>query len=398
MKTKLTQTLVNNTQYNSKGPSTQRLEDSALPGFQLRLYPSGRKAYLLRYTYNGTRQVITIGGAEVLTLGEARKRAIALKQVLLDGHNPAERRLEPTLQEFAAIYIANHAKPHKRSWQKDEQRLNKHLLPVFGARRLSQISRADVQRLRDNIGVSTPTMANRVVELLSTIYRIAEAWGAYNGDNPASKIKAYKETKRNRYLSHDEIRRLIESLQQETNVYLRGAIWLLLLTGCRKDEILKMQWSWINLQLQSVCIPAASYKTGIEHIYPLSSYSQQVLAALPRVLHNPYVIVGSKFARPMASITTAWHRIRQRAGLTDVTLHDLRRTAATLLLNAGTDYRLVQAMLGHVDSSTTGHYAYHTLESLRVCFETLGDLIVVDAARLESSQFFTSIHRINQQR
>jgi Arm DNA-binding domain len=186
-------------------PSTRDVRwDAVLPNFGVRVYPSGRKTFVISYRSHGRKRLMTLGGYGVLTLEAARKRARGHLVAVSDGLDPlteAEREARgDTVKAFCQEYLEKYSMPRKRSWKEDARTIDKQIVPRWGSRKLNSLQRADVIQAHRQLGVKHPYAANRFVELVSRIYEIARDWGCVDEGfpNPARKIKSFAESKRDR--------------------------------------------------------------------------------------------------------------------------------------------------------------------------------------------------------
>lgn len=341
------------------------LWDSETTGFCCKITPTGKRIYMLYYRSADRRQrKPKIGEHGVMACEEAR--AIAQRWLLevTQGGDPSmlkqEVRLSPTLSQLAERYRTEYAPRKKASSQKEDQRLwTQHILPVLGAMKVSSLTRADIAKLHHSFA-DYPTMANRIVSLLSKALNLAELWGYRpNHSNPCLHVKKYEEVKRERFLSPEEISRLMEALQEEEkvcqNLWTVYAIKLLLLTGCRLSEILTLRWDEVDLEAQYLHL--SDSKTGKKRIY-LSTAAVELLRTLSRQEKNAHVICGEKPGSHLVNLQKPWRRIRKRAGLDDVRLHDLRHTFASIAASHGLSLPIIGALLGHKNTQTTQRYAH----------------------------------------
>ena len=211
--------------------------------------------------------------------------------------------------------------------------------------------------------------ANRLVELLGRMYELARQWGYVPEDhhNPAPGIKPFKETRRDRFVRADELPRLAQAIDAEPSPFNRAAFWLYLLTGMRKNELLRAKWEDIDYHSGLWRLPLT--KSGRVHHIPLAPAVVTILKGLPREEDNPYLIPGTLPGRPLINIDRVWRRIRKRAELPDVRLHDLRRTAGSYLAQDGSPLHLIGKILNHRDPSTTAVYAHFHKQEERVALE-----------------------------
>jgi len=201
------------------------------------------------------------------------------------------------------------------------------------------------------------------------MYELATQWGYLEESypNPARKIKPFRETKRDRFVTSEELPRLARAIDAELSPYIRAAFWLYLLTGMRKRELLRARWEDIDFQAQLWRLPET--KSGRVHHLPLSSQVVAILKSLPREEGNAHVIPGLRAGLALQNIDKPWRRIRARAGLENVRIHDLRRTAGSHLAQDGASLHLIGRILNHRDPSTTAVYAHFQLEHERAALE-----------------------------
>ena len=346
--------------------------DAVLPGFGLRVYVSGKKSYVLSYRHKGRKHLMCLGQHGVLTLDQARDRARKELAKILDQCDPLDERQNTgiTFRDFAVQYIERHAKPRKKTWVEDQRRLDKYLLKKFGPYRLDAIVRNEVARFHGDLGEQYPYAANRCLEQLSTMFELAKLWGHLPEThiNPArGGIQTFKEVKRDRWVTPDELPLLAQALNQESNFYGRNAIWLYLLLGVRRDELLKAKWQDVDWTRQELRLPET--KTGKVHYVPLSTPALAILKNLPHVDGNPHILPGEKQGQPVANIEKIWQRVRKAAGVEDVRLHDLRRTVGSWLAQSGNSLHLIGRVLNHSNQATTAIYARFAQNNVRQAME-----------------------------
>ena len=261
--------------------------------------------------------------------------------------------------------------------------LDKFLLPTFGSVPLGAIEGGQVAALHYRLH-KMPTMANRVVDMLSRLFNMAEAWGvALEGAKPCRFVKKYPTRSCERFLSEEEFRRLgrvLSELEAEGKVMASGiaALRLLLLTGCRRNEILTLRWEDVDLDAGELRLRDA--KTGARSV-ALSPAARKVLATLPRLPHNPWVITGRGASRRMANLNAQWIVVRKRAGLEDVRIHDLRHSFASRALALGESLTMIGKLLGHRQVQTTARYAHLARESVKTSAARVAESIVADMER-----------------
>jgi hypothetical protein len=203
--------------------------DSATSGLALAVSPKGKKVFVLYRKVEGRPERITIGPYPDLTIEQARGKAAELNGAIARGENPASKRRlvrdEATLGDLFTTYLEHHAKPHKKTWTEDQEMFDNHLTG-WKHRKLSDLHRTDVNAFHKRIGgKSGEYIANRLIQLLRTMFNKAIEWG-WSGENPATKIKAFKERKRERFLQPEELPAFFEALKTELNVIVRDYILL----------------------------------------------------------------------------------------------------------------------------------------------------------------------------
>jgi integrase len=248
--------------------------DQQLTGFGVRVYPTGRRTFVCSYRVQGRRRIATLGRADILKLDTARKKAVAYLGQAAEGLDPQAPKdtlkAAGTVKSLAEAYIGRHAKLKKGTWADDEAYLARHLLPRFGSRLALAITTDDMATLHAEIGSKHPYAANRLLEIVRKMYNLGRKWGLVPMDkaNPASGVERFPETKRRRFVTPDELPQLSKAIEQEFDEYVRHAIWLLLLTGLRRGELLNAKWSDIDWKQRTLSIPKT--KNGEALLAPLS--------------------------------------------------------------------------------------------------------------------------------
>lgn len=365
------------------GKKDQFVWDTDLKGFGLKCTPTGAKIYILQYRVmgSGTPKRFTLGKHGTWTPETARKEAERLLRDISQGKDPAHtkalQKQTPTLQTFAARYLSDYAEPHKKPGSVVQDRLNleSHILPLLGSRKMDQLARADMAKLHHTL-LKTPIAANRCLALCSTMLKLAEEWGIRpEGTNPCRFIKRYKEEKRTRFLSVEEVTRLGQALVQaeqrkEHSVFVVAAFRLLILTGARLGEILSLRWEYVDTDHSCLRLPDS--KTGKKVVY-LNEPALTILRQLPRLAGNPSVLPGARSGKPLVTLQKAWGDIRETAGLPDVRIHDLRHSFASVGAGAGLGLPIIGALLGHRQADTTQRYAHVANDPLKSASNLIGE-------------------------
>lgn len=344
--------------------------DTRQKGFLLEVRSSGGKTFYQRYVDGyGRQRQFKLGSADVLSLEQARRLGrSALAEALLGADPQArrdERRLIPTLNELVRGRYLPHAQATKRSWKKDEVVLRIHILPSLGSPTIDTITSGDVARLINDMHAKgyAPGTANGVLVLLRYIFNLAQKWSIPGaGVNPTAGITPAPEVHRQRFLTRDEAERVIAAIGEEKNRAAADAIMLLLLTGARRGEITQAKWEYVDWQKRTLLVPVS--KSGWPRRIALSSEAITLLRSLRPAADGGYIFPSPVTGHGFASIFYAWDRIRRRAGLLDVRLHDLRHSFASFLVNQGVSLYVVQALLGHTQPRTTQRYAHLAQQTL----------------------------------
>jgi len=240
----------------------------------------------------------------------------------------------------------------------------------------------------------TPTMANKVLDLLSRLFVMADGWGiAPESGNPCRFVRKYKEERRERFLSEAEFRRLgqvLDAVAAEGKVHTSAvaAFRLLMLTGCRRNEILTLRWEDVDLDVGELRLRDA--KSGPRAV-ALSPPARRVLATLPRLPDNPWVIAGVKPGARLSNLNNAWLVIRARAGLDDVRIHDLRHSFASRALALGESLPMIGKLLGHRKVQTTARYAHLARDSVKASAARIAESLRTD---LESEEGRASLSAV----
>ena len=344
---------------------------------------------------------MVLGRYGILTLDIARDKA---RQAMVDsvgGSDPLDQRDKrnhgETIADLAETYIERHAKVHKRTWIADQRAINKYILPAWATKQVQGLERSDVARLHHDVGRTYPYTANRLLELISKMCELARIWGFVDETaiNPARGITRFREKKRERFITPQELPRLAEAIDNEPNLFARYALWMFLFTGLRKSELLGALWSQIDWDAEEITIEDT--KNGRPLHLPLSSAAIQVLRQVPCDADNPFIFPGREEGQHLVNIDKAWRRIRKAAKVEDVRLHDLRRTVGSWLAQSGNSLHLIGRVLNHKTPSTTQVYARFGNDHVRDALESLGQNLL-GAAGKASAADIVSLPMIRSQR
>jgi integrase len=370
----------------------ETIADAALPGFMVRRQKGDARIYFIRKAHNSVRHFQTIGEHGVgWTESAARAEAQILLGGIKKGETPAAIRLKakgaPTLEACIRTFIDQRRNVTKDgtlynyecflrnyiSSTSDDSRTQQRLGPL----RIDQITRAQLSALHRSLQ-DKPRAANHLLAMLSVVFEEARKARliAKDAENPTQNIKRYKERKRERFLTADEITRIGEAFKEVerhgTDQFAIAAIRLLILTGCRKNEILKARWSWVDLDRGFLNLPDS--KSGAKTVY-LGPPAIDLLRALPRIVGNQFVFPGRNEGDHFKALQHVWERVRVIAKLEPmqlpngkiehVRLHDLRHSFASIAVSGGASLPMIGKLFGHSQWATTQRYAHLADDPLR---------------------------------
>ncbi|WP_394230917.1 tyrosine-type recombinase/integrase [Shewanella colwelliana] len=330
--------------------------DKKMPAFFMQATPSGGKHYYVRFQHQGLRQLYAIGDAEIISLAEARlvaKQHIEAQRYGIQSANPVST---PSLSDFADMFFPRYARHWKASTLKNNQRgFIKHIAPVLGYLPVGALTRQHIEQWFDGMYTSKG-MANRMLPLLSVMMQQAEVYEYRPAQsNPCKNFKRYKPAACERYLSDEELRRLWQALDNHevTAPVPVMVLRLLILTGCRCNEVCSVKWS--DYRQGNWYLPDS--KTGAKTVY-LSSFARSLLSQWPQM--GKMLFWHSTPERPFtpAHLDRFWRPLRRSIGLNDVRLHDLRHTYASIAIKHRINLLTVGKLLGHALPETTLKYTH----------------------------------------
>ncbi len=367
------------------GPARKVIWDDELRGFGLRVTPSGVRSYLLDYHMRGRRRRMVLGRHGPLTCDVARRKALEHLAALQVGCDPLEalqvERLAPTVNELVARFLSEHVDAKRKPSTAVGYRsvLMRYVVPRLGRMKVADVTRGHVTDLHYALR-KTPFNANRTLAVVSRMFTLAEKWGIRpDGTNPCRHVERYRERARERFLSAAELARLGDALAEAERTRLAppvaiAAIRLLILTGARKGEVLGLRWEYVDWERRCLRLPDS--KTGAK-VIPLNAPALEVLRGLSPDGSDPsgWVIAGRRPDQPFVGLHWIWHRIRERAELGGVRIHDLRHTHASVLAGAGSSLIVIGRLLGHRVAQTTQRYAHLSDDPLREASDEAGKRI-----------------------
>ncbi|WP_415714472.1 tyrosine-type recombinase/integrase [Roseibium sp.] len=379
------------------------LWDTELKGFGLKVSKGGRKTYVCKYRVGSGRTApsrrMTIGAhGSPWTLDQARSEARKILGRAANGEDPAKEKQDEkkqiTVAQLCDLYLEHGVGTKKQSTiATDKGRIERHIKPLLGSKRVPTVNRADIRRfLQDVAAGKTATdqktgkfgraivrggkgTATRTVGLLGGIFAYAEDAGLIEL-NPVRGIKRFKDKKGERFLSQVEMvalgQAMSDGLKQGQNRQAIAVLKLLMFTGARKGEIEALKWE--NVDLAAGYLRIEESKTGQKSI-PLNTEALEILRELTRVSGSPFVFPALRGKGHYQGTTKVWRVIRERAGLSDVRMHDLRHSFASIAVSGGASLPIIGALLGHADNSTTQRYAHLHDDPVKAASEAVGSAI-----------------------
>ena len=339
-------------------------------GFMLEVKNTGSKTYYFRYRQNNKQTMKRLGTTDELSLDAAKDIYLKLKQEMIDTkidnitNNHTEQTI-PTLQEFYDNFYNPYVQKHIKSHAANQSLFINHILPTLGSTLMTEVKKIDVMKIHSEMVTKKklkPATANKFLIFLSNAYHLAIEFEVLQTPyNPVDKIKHFEENNaRERYLTTKESKKLVQAVQESPNLHLKYIIPMLLLSGARKNEVLKAEWSHFNEIQMLWTIPTS--KNGKKRILPLTPQLHQLLKQIPN--ESKYLFPSPVTNKPYISIYCSWNSARKLAGLPEVRIHDLRHSYASALVNAKCSIYEVQKLLGHKTASMTQRYAHLSNDAL----------------------------------
>lgn len=342
--------------------------EPTLPGFCVRVLPSGKKNYCLKYQNRfGRQRWLLLGRHGVLTPHQARQHAQQFLARIAKGEDPAEDqkrdRSAPTVKTFSDRFLSDHVDVHNKPATRRHVRsdLKNHILPAFGKRPIESISHSDVSRLHLSLK-ETPVAANRMLRVLSKMFNQAELWGYRAAHtNPCRGVTKYRERRRERFLSPAELTALGKAISEaeaakEIEPAAADAIRLIILTGCRPAEVMGLRWSEVHVPKAMLVL--SDSKTGAK-VVRLGAHARDLLANRPG--EGEFVFPSpKKHGAAYRDLKRPWQHVRDKAEIENVQLKDFRHTQASVAGEAGYSLPEIGQLLGHTQPSTTAIYTHWT--------------------------------------
>jgi integrase len=365
------------------------IPDGGCPGLYLVVEPTGTRSWAHRYRHRGVSKKRTLGSAAEggLSLAAARHAVAAARHRLGRGGDPttAPHPVAPvavatkdSVEAAVASFLDLHAyrKTRLNSAKATEYSFNRFVLPAWRGRRVADINRRDVIDLIDSVAVNTPYAANRLLAALSKFFNWLCARDAIPMSPAAGVERPHREVARQRTLDDGELRALWRACEGEGTF--GAALRMLVLTGCRRNEVSQMKWSEIDDKRQLWLLPAERTKSDRAHVVPLSSQAWAILQSLPQI-NGSDLVFTTDGRGPIIGWAKVKARISHKAGLDAKSwrLHDTRRSCASGMQRLGVPVPVVEKALNHASGIFRGIVAvYQThdyADDMRIAFQKWGD-------------------------
>jgi integrase len=380
--------------------------DSKVIGFAVRRQKSDARTYVVKTRVNNQQRWFTIGRhGSPWTPEKARREAQRILGSVADGQDLSsirdENKVAVTMGSLCDLYLreaeagkilTKFGEPKKTSTiSTDRGRIQRHIKPLLGKKLVKDITAQDVKRFMHDVAVGKTAAdiktglrgraiveggrgtATRTIGLLGGIFSYAIDNGMRPDEiNPVHGVKRFPDGKEERFLTLVEFGKLGEAMNSAEDdgesIYGLAGIRLLMLTGCRKSEILTLKWDHVDFE--NTCLRLPDSKTG-EKVIMVGAPTLDVLSSLPRIKNNPYVLPGKKARQHLVGLPKVWGRIKAKAGLEWATLHILRHSFASYGAGAGLGLPIIGRLLGHKDAGTTARYAKVGLDPAKLAVDRI---------------------------
>ncbi|APG24247.1 tyrosine-type recombinase/integrase [Syntrophotalea acetylenica] len=355
--------------------------DQSCVGLQLRVSKNGRKFFQHRYRYLGRKRCLSLGEYPHVSIQDARTRVGEQRAALARDIDPADereqRRSEPTLAEYGRDHYMPHAKQHKKTWQEDEWKIERRLIPILGHLRLSSVTTRDVAAFHSaEKSRSSAVTANHHLTLIKRMFNLAVKWG-FLERSPAAGVEKFKAPPhRERYLTKEELPRFLKALEDLRDREAAAALSLALYTGCRRNEVMSLRWDQVLLDEGRLYLPIT--KNNRSRSVLLNPRAIKVLEELQDCGKEDEYVFPSRSGTKLPyrrDMRKTFANVCKAAGITGLRIHDLRHSFATLAIQGGASLYDVQKLLGHQDIAMTQRYAHMVDESQRRATDNMAQVI-----------------------
>ena len=380
-KVHLKQSFIENPPLPTNDKAKVQYFDDRIPGFILEVTRTGRATYYLRYRDKSNRiRQARLGSTDSLGLEQAREKARVMRSQAQMGFNPLEQlekvKSTPTFKEFVREKYIPYIKSYKRSWEFDQQTIEKRMMRIWGHKKLNEFKPGDLiefQNTMVNQGFK-PGSVNRYMAIIKHILNTAEKWD-YIDSSPTRKVsRMYDAGRQERFLSPEELERVLDELNNCNSPVVPDIIRFLIMTGARKSEAVNLPWSEVDLEAGEWVLPPERNKGKRFKRIPLSKKAVELLQNRQQN-GCAYVFPNPETGKPIQHFHGTWDRIRKNAGVPDLRIHDIRHSFASFLVNSGRSLYEVQKLLSHSDISQTQRYAHLRKDTLQDAAEIVSKLL-----------------------
>lgn len=384
----LTETLVGELEADAR----DRILFDTVPGFGVRITPTGTKIFIAQARVGGRPRRLTVGFHPAMSVKQAREEALRALADMRRGADPViERNARQvaasggiTVAALADKWLTDYVRPKlkPRTVFDYERLVAQHIKPGLGHLSVAGIGRDDIVRLHVDMA-RIPRRANYTIATVRALLNFGIDLGYRPpASNPARRIKMYRQRLRERFLSEEEIGKAADAIQEAERVGKIGphgaaGLRLALFTGARSGEITAIEWNHIDWDRRLIRLPDS--KTNEPRTIHLSEAAVEVLKTVPRI--GRFVIAGARPDEPYKNLSRAWIVARGYAGLGDVRLHDLRHSYASLAANRGVSLQMIGKLLGHKVAATTQRYAHLARDAVAAINDELGDAMQAAIAK-----------------
>ncbi|MBJ6802064.1 tyrosine-type recombinase/integrase [Geomonas propionica] len=355
-------------------------------GLHLRVSKNGRRFFQHRYRFLGRKMCLSLGEFPAVSVQDARLRVMEHKGLLARDKDPAAERgkvrADLTFEEFAKQHYLPHAKAHKKTWDDDQRQIERILNPIIGKFRLKQITPKDVASVHAKEKErTTACTANHLLTTLKRMFNLAVKWEMLEKNPAKDQEKFHEGPLRERYLSKEEIPRFLAALEEQNDRLSVSAIRLLMYTGCRREEVMSLEWANVRLEEARLYLPKT--KNDKSRTVFLNTRAKEVLTDLQsrkdqeeRTRDSNYVFPSRKGAKKpyVYDLRNPFDKACTVAGIKNFRIHDLRHTFASVAVSSGADLYAVQRLLGHQDIAMTQRYAHHASDDLKQATEGVSEM------------------------
>ncbi len=371
--------------------------DTATKGLVLIAHP-GAKTFHIYKMVGGKPIKPKLGNFPDMPVEQARKEAAKMLGEIATGNPVHSKNVSkptgvPDLGELFDRYIAEYAQHHCTSWEATEKNFRRYF-DVWLSTPVSEITRNDVQQQVNALGRDRGHhTANRAYDDLRAVFSWGAKYGYYNGENPCTGVTKFKTRSRERFIRPDEFEEFLAKLREWKNIPFRDYVYLSLFTGARQANVLSMRWDQIDFKLALWHIPITKNKES--QTLPLTSLALQVLQDRydKRDKNNPWVFPSDGRTGHLVEPKTAWKNFAKQAKLTDLRMHDLRRTLGSYMAMNNQSLQIIGKVLGHKSPTATQIYSRlafdplkQAMESAQVSMARSAEILPASMAKKQRSQ------------